>query len=151
MSQGNKNVGLYADAQEALRVVNDYYRTWTRQLSERSFELSLGVIGVNWATFGDLNKVLMNSWSKASLAIVIIGFGITIVGTWRIGELLRKQVDYAEENPGRWEEEFQANQGKSSPWPSTAEIDNTARRLRLVKTFAPVLGGACFVFALFFP
>lgn len=50
----------YANSEEALKDVQDTYIDWTRKLSETSFQLSLAIIGANWAAFGTVDKILSN-------------------------------------------------------------------------------------------
>ena len=61
----------------------DTYIDWTRKLSESSFQLSLAIIGANWAAFGTVDKILSNVWAKFSLIVVIADLAINLIGTWR--------------------------------------------------------------------
>jgi len=141
---------LYESPQDKAKSLHDDYLYWTGRLTESSFALSLAVIGANWAVFGSVDRVLSNPWSEASIAAVIVSLVINLFGSWKLGGKLRKRIEYAESDPGRWQKEFNEAAGKIAPWPSTANIDRWAKTLRFVRTFLPAIGGACFIFALLF-
>jgi len=111
--------------------------------------LSLAVIGANWAVFGSVDKVLNNIFSEISIAAVISSLAFSLVGNGWLGWLLRKRVAYAEQNPPRWQREFDEDTGKSTPWPFTHAIERSAMVLPAAKIFLPVIGGAFFLIALF--
>jgi uncharacterized membrane protein YphA (DoxX/SURF4 family) len=140
---------LYDTPQAALQSILDGYSYWTGKLTESSFALSLAVIGANWAAFGSVDKVLNNIWAEVSIAAVILSLTISLIGHWYLGGQLRKRIAYAEQDAARWRKEFNENAGKSTAWPSTQTIDDWAKVLRFAKMFLPVLGGACFLIALF--
>jgi len=140
---------LYNTPQAALQSILEGYSYWTGKLTESSFALSLAVIGANWTAFGSVDKVLNNIWAEVSIAAVILSLAISLIGHWYLGGQLRKRIAYAEQDAARWEKEFNDNAGKSTPWPSTQMIDDWAKVLRFAKMFLPVLGGACFLIALF--
>ena len=142
---------LYKDPQDALKTLQEGYLYWTGRLTESSFALSLAVIGANWAVFGSVDRVLSNIWSEVSIAAVILSLVFNLFGNWKLGGMLRKRIAYAEEDPKRWEAEFKEASGISSPWPSTPKVDRSAIVLRWLRTFLPVIGGACFLIALFTP
>jgi hypothetical protein len=118
-------------------------------LTEGSFALSLAVIGANWAVFGSVDKILSNICAEISIAVVILSLAISLIGSGCLGMLLRKRVEYAEQNTKRWQKEFAEHAGKSTHWPSTKTIDHWAMAFRIAKISLPVIGGAFFVFALF--
>jgi len=141
--------GLYETPREALKSIRDDYFYWTSKLTESSFALSLAVIGANWAVFGSVDKLLNNICAEISLASVILSLVISLLGNGWLGRLLRKRVEYAEQDVTRWEKEFAENIGKSTPWPSTRTIDCWAGVFRFAKIFLPAIGGAFFLIALF--
>ncbi len=147
--QAQPPTGLYETPRAALQSIREDYSYWTGKLTESSFALSLAVIGANWAVFGSVDKIRNNIWAELSIAAVILSLGIGLIGHWLLGGQLRKRILYAEQNGARWQNEFDENLGKSTPWPSTERIDHSAALFRFLKTFLPVLGGALFLIALF--
>jgi hypothetical protein len=140
--------GLYRTPSDAVREVQTSYRTWTGQLTQRSYELSTAVIVANWATFGSINPLLSNTWAKASIGVVVGGLVVTIFGTWLMSEWLKDRIDYAEGNLGRWADEFEQYKTKKHPWPFTHTIEMVGAGLRITKTFIPLLGGIFYICAL---
>jgi hypothetical protein len=87
--------------------------------------------------------------AKFSIAVVLIGLFLTLLGTWRMGELLRARFEYAEVDRQRWASECAVARQTADPWPYTGKIEELGKKLRVVKTFGPILGGALFIAALF--
>lgn len=133
--------GSYKDPQAALQAVGAWFDSWTRQLSDRSIELSYAIIGANWAVFGSTGKLLSSPYAKVSIAASVLFLGLNLGLTSLIASRLRDRFAYAEDNPVRWKGEFEKSKGKNSPWPSTKGIDNTASILRLVRTWLPLIAG----------
>jgi len=141
---------LYADPHAALKAVHQDYLYWTGKLTESSFQMSVALIGANWAVFGSLDRVLENVWSQVSIAVTIVGLGASLIGTMLMGEMHRFRVQYAEENPDRWSEEFKDTAGKIDPWPFTSAIEKLGSIIRWIRWLSPVIGGAFFIGALVF-
>jgi hypothetical protein len=141
--------GLYSNPQEAVRSVNDGYSYWTGKLTEASFALSLAVIGANWAVFGSVDRILGNWLAEFSIAAAILNLAISLIGSERLGELLRRRINYAEENHPRWQNEFNQSVGQATPWPFTQTIDDVAKVSRYAKVALPIIGGVLFGIALF--
>jgi hypothetical protein len=139
--QPQPSTGLYESPRDALKSISDGYSYWTSKLTESSFALSLAVIGANWAVFGSFDKVRNNIWAGLSIAAVLLTLVISLIGHWYLGEQLRKRIEHAEEDAARWQEEFNENADKSTPWPSTKWIDNWAWVFRLAKMSLQMLGG----------
>jgi hypothetical protein len=142
-------IGLHPSPDAALISIRDDYFYWTGKLTESSFALSLALIGANWAAFGSVDKILNNICAELSIAAVILSLALNLIGNGLLGRLLRKRIEYAEQDPKRWEKEFKENTGKSTHWPSTQGIDGWAGFFRLAKISLPVLGGAFFLIAFF--
>jgi hypothetical protein len=138
----------YPDPGAAQKDVQDDYEYWTGKLTDLSFQLSLAIIGANWAAFEKLDRILQNPWAKSSLSCVILGIAINLLGTKRLGELLRKRLKYAEADPGRWKREYVEAYGKAGHWPFTATTDGLARFLREIKTWFPLVAGLLFLIGL---
>lgn len=139
---------LYRDAGDGLKAVRADYLYWTERLTETSFHLSLGVIAANWAAFGSVEELFGNRWARASVALVIVSLGLSLLGAKRMGELHHKRIDYAAENVDRWEKDCFASLGKRDPWPFTKGIERLGRLMREAKTWLPVGAGAAFLVAL---
>lgn len=140
---------LYETPASAVRAIHEGYLYWTGRLTESSFALSLAVIGANWAVFGSVDRIRSNVWSEISLSIVVFSLVVSLFGNWKMGGMLRRRIDYAEQDPGRWHKEFTETFGKRTPWPFTAAIDRWAVGLRTAKTWLPIIGGGFFLLALF--
>ena len=136
----------YANSDEALKDVQDTYIDWTRKLSETSFQLSLAIIGANWAAFGAVDKILSNVWAKFSLIVVIADLAINLIGTWRMSEILGRKVNYARKDTQGWNKDWGE---KEYPWPFTRESEGLSRFLREVKVWFPLVAAALFFVALF--
>ena len=132
-----------------MKAVRDDFLYWTGKLTDSSFELSLALIGANWAAFGSVQKILTNGWARASLGLVIGSLGLTLIGAKCMGELHRRQIDYAAADPERWERECAAALGRIGPWPFTKGIERLGRGLREAKTWLPLAAGISFLIALF--
>ena len=146
-----QTVALYANPGEAQRAVKEGFEYWTGKLTDGSFQLSLALIGANWAAFGSVQKILSNLWAKSSLGFVILSLAISLAGAKLMGELHRRRIKYAAQDPDRWVRECAAAFGQDSPWPFTRGIEMLARWLRELKTWLPLLAGALFLKGLFAP
>jgi hypothetical protein len=80
--------------------------------------------------------------------LVVVSLAASLVGAWRMGERHLERIDYAEENPGRWSEEFTATAGKRDPWPYSLKIESLAKDMRWAKTWLPIAAGAAFLIGL---
>lgn len=140
---------LYQDPAAALQGLVDSYYYWGEKLTDSSFALSLAVIGANWAVFGSVDQIRGNIWAELSIASILLSLAINLIGMKRLAEAHLKQIEYAEANAARWKGEFDKARNTSNPWPSTAQIDRLARRLRASRTFFPLIGGGLFIAALF--
>lgn len=138
-------VTLYAGPTEAAKAVHEDYLYWTGKLTDTSFQLSVAVIAANWAVFGSTQHLLANTWSKLSISVVILSVGTSLLGAKIMSELHRKRLEYAESDPARWKEEFDAAHGRSDPWPYTRVIEALAFLFRWCKTWLPLAGGALFL------
>jgi len=144
-----EQAALAASAKEGTASVKDDYLYWTGKLTDSSFQLSLGLIGANWAAFGSVQKILSNPWAKSSLALVVASLGLSLAGAKWMSELHRRQVNYADEDPDRWLRECKAAQSRNDPWPYTAQIEDLGRWLREAKLWIPIIAGVLFLIALF--
>lgn len=133
--------GSYKDPQAALQAVGAWFDSWTKQLSDRSIELSYAIIGANWAVFGSTGKLLSSPYAKVSIVVSIFFLGLNLGLTSLIATLLRSRYAYAEDYSALWREEFESSKGKHCPWPSTKAIDNTASILRMARTWLPLIAG----------
>lgn len=133
--------GSYSSPDAALKAVEGWYNSRTRALAARSVELSYAIIGANWAVFGSTGKLLSSPYAKISIGLTVIFLGLNLGLPRLSAHLLRERYSYAESNPARWAQEFQANKGQAVPWPSTEAIDNVARILWEARTWMPLIAG----------
>ncbi len=146
---GTRQAGrLYPSPQEALKAVQEDYLYWSGKVTDYSFQLSLAVIGANWAAFKSLDEILSSIWSKWSLTLVLVNVAASVVGAKVLSELHRRQVNQGEGNPDKWNQEFEAAPRKDDPWPFTDGIVRAGKLTRELKTWLPVLAGVAFVVAL---
>lgn len=140
---------LYENEGDGLTKVHERYHYWTEKLTNSSFELSLSVIAANWAIFGSVQGILTDSWAKYSMAVVLIGLILNLIGTKLMSEWLCKQVNWAEANPESWSNQYKKSLGTSDPWPFTKEIDTLGWYLRQVKTWLPIISVVLLIIGLF--
>jgi hypothetical protein len=140
---------LYKNPGAALKAIRDDYFYWTENLTKNSFTLSITIIAANWAVFGSVDHIMINLWSKLSILLVVLCLALNLAGAKILGELHRKRIEYAENDPKRWHNEFIQTKGTNSNWPSTRAIDRIAIWLRGLKTWLPLSSGAIFFIALF--
>ena len=142
---------LYAAPEDALKAVQSDFHYWTQKLTEYSFSLSVALIGANWAVFGGaVNKGITSFWSKLSLSSVILSLALVLLGAFILGAWHGKIVDYAEENPDRWAEEYvDTLADRKNPWPYTKTMNIVMQALQIARTVLPVLGGIFFFIGLF--
>lgn len=143
--------GASDSPQVALNRVGDWFGSWTKSLSDRSVELSYAIIAANWAVFGSADKVLSSPYARVSIGLTVLFLGLNLGLTRLIGELLRRRYSYAEGDSARWAREFEFSRGKDDPWPSTGMIDGTARILREVRTWIPLISGGALLLGIWFP
>jgi hypothetical protein len=135
--------------QKALEQIHGDYRVWTKNLTDSSFQLSLGLLGANWAAFQQVGDLVNNLWAKWSVILVVIGLLVNLMGALLLSEMLRRRHFYAEADLARWEREHAAApSGPDDPWPSTKGLDEVAAKLRLAKVIFPVLSAILFLCAL---
>lgn len=141
---------LYTGPEEATKALSDAFNYWTQRLNDSSFNLSIAIVGGNWAAFGGVaNKVLSNPWAKASLLLVVAGLAIGLLGAKIMGDRNGKRVDYAEGDYARWREEYKMSIDETdSQWPYTHEIDKLGRQLRWVRAWFPIGAGILFIVGL---
>jgi hypothetical protein len=131
-----------------VKAVREDFLYWTGRLTDSSFQLSLAIIGANWAVFGSVEKILSNVYAKRSLGVVIASLALNLIGAKWMGDMHRRRIDYASKDRDRWERECSAALGRVDPWPFTKGIDRLGRFLRWTKTWLPLLAGALFLVAL---
>ena len=142
---------LYSDSRSAVQTVRDDYLYWTQRLTDGHIQLSVGLIGANWAVFNSINGILNNNWSAASVAVVIVSLVVNLLGIRRMAELHRARIAYAESDPSQWQREFEESlQQKATAWPFTPQIEHLARILRECRTWLPVVSGMLFLAGLLF-
>lgn len=136
-------------SEDALDEVNDYYKTWTGMLTTRSLELSFAIIAANWAVHNNANAILNNIWSKLSILIILLFFGVNLIGSYIMGELLRICCSNAAKNPEKWKQEYEDPGIRPPNWPYTNGIVKLGLYLRIIKLLAPITASVCFLVSLF--
>ncbi len=133
--------GLYQTPTEALKAVCDSFGYWTERLTETSLQMAYAVMAGNWLVFGSVNGILQSNWSKLSLLMVLFALATNVIGAWWLSQLLGKQIDYAECNREKWEDQFKQTIGKHDPWPFTPRIQKAGQRMREIKAFFTLASG----------
>jgi hypothetical protein len=145
-----RRAALDSSARDGLKDVKEDFLYWTGKLTDSSFQLSLALIGANWAAFGgSVTKVVSNTWAKTSLGLVVFGLALSLAGAKWMSELHGSRIDYADEDPERWAGECAAAARGRDPWPYTRGIERLGRCLREAKFWIPLIAGALFLIALF--
>jgi hypothetical protein len=140
--------GFFKDAKDAERALREKYDAWSGKLADLSFQLSIGVIGANWAVCGQKSELIKNRWAVASIAVVVLGILVSVVSTWTVAEMLLRRIRYAQDDPDRWSMEREKFR-KDEHWPFTPAIDAIGSVLRVCRAAAPVIGGILFFVAIF--
>jgi hypothetical protein len=140
---------FYKTPGEALVAVQEGFNYWSGKLTDSSYSLSIAVIGANWAVFGSVDKILHNHWAQWSLAVVILGLGVNLVGMKLLSDAHRKRMDWGEQHRSEWIKDFNDTKGDRKEWPFTKGILRWARFFRECRTWLPLIGGMCFLVALF--
>jgi hypothetical protein len=137
--------GVYADPAAALKAVIDDYLYWTGRLTETSAQMSYAVIAGNWIVFGSVSTILSSPWSKFSLLCVMLSLATSVIGTWLLSECHRRQAEYGDCDPVRWECEFKQFASTKSPWPFTRSIEQIGLLSRFLKAAFVLLGSLLLV------
>ena len=140
---------LYASAGDALRAVRDDYHYWTSRVTDSSLQLALAVVAANWALFNSAAELRKNLWAQLSLAVVVAGVAIGLVGAKYLGDLHNRQIAHAGADPERWKREAREALRSGGPWPYTDQIVRVSWVLREIRTWSPLLAFAFFLGALF--
>lgn len=134
---------------KAAKEIYDGFNAWSSLLTTRSIEVSFAIVAANWAVHGSKNDILHNFYSKWSLIIVIIFFGVNLLGTLLMTKLHDDRCHYIDENKIRWDKEYTQAAAEPSPWPYTNGIELLGAFLRVFKGWVPVIAGVLFVISLF--
>jgi hypothetical protein len=141
---------LYASTGDALRAVRDDYHYWTSRVTDSSLQLALAVVAANWALFNSAAELRKNLWAQLSLAVVVAGVAIGLVGAKYLGDLHNRQIAHASADPDRWRREaLEALRTPGAAWPYTEQIVRVGWILRELRTWSPLLAFAFFLGALF--
>ncbi len=144
----NAGVLAYETSGAAKKTLVQDYQYWSGRITDTSFQLSLALLGANWAVFGTVSGILQNPWARLSILSVVLCLGINLVGARFMSELHRRRFDYAERDSARWQQEFEQTKDHLNPWPFTRRIEMLGRALREAKTWLPVLGAGLFALGL---
>lgn len=140
---------LYASAGDALRAVRDDFHYWTSRVTDSSLQLALAVVAANWALFNSAAELRTNLWAQLSLAVVVAGVAIGLVGAKYLGDLHSRQIAHAGADPEQWKREALEALRHGGPWPYTEQIVRVGWVLREIRTWSPLLAFAFFLGALF--
>ena len=112
--------------------------------------MAYAVIAANWAVYGDAQAIIVNPWAKSSIAIVISFLCLNLFCTWLMTSLYVKRCAYADADKARWSSEFEREKTSPSAWPYTKFIEQLGKFMRLLKVWAPIVGGIVFIIGLFY-
>jgi len=137
--------GVHETSRKALERVGSEFDHWSGKLTETSLQMCYALIGANWVVFGSVGGILNSGWAKLSLLMVMLTLSSNLIGSWWASEAHRKQFEYAEENPTRWESEFEEAKGKRTAWPFSDNMESVGRGMRRIKVSFPLIGGLLLV------
>ena len=137
------------DPGAGLQEVVDAYNDWSSMLTNRSIEASFAVIVANWAVYGSPSLILAKGFAKWSIIVVMVFLAINLLAAFWMSHLHSARFEYAEQDPNRWQREYEKTKGALDPWPYTKAIENLGRWLRVLKAFAPLIAAGLFVVSLF--
>jgi len=140
----------FADAGEAVKELYDGFNDWSATVSSYGIQMAYAVIAANWAVYGGAQAILENPWAKFSVAIVISFLGLNLFCTWLMTMCYAQRCSYADKDKTRWSKEFENEYTSSSAWPYTKFIEKLGDFIRLLKVWAPIVGGIVFILGLFF-
>jgi hypothetical protein len=135
----------YKNPAEGQRTIREEYLYWTGTLTRRSFELSVALLGANWAIFGTVDRVLSNPWSKASILLVGVNLGLNLVVALAMSEMHYHRWEEAEQEPEKWRRAWQEAAHTKSRWPFTKSIECLGRMLSWCKAVLPIASFASFL------
>ena len=139
----------FSSAGDAVKELFEGFNEWSVTVSSYGIHMAYAVIAANWAVYGNAQAIIGNLWAKSSIAIVISFLGLNLFCTWLMTSLYAKRCAYADEDKTRWSSEFEREKTSSSAWPYTKFIDRLGKFMRLLKVWAPIIGGIVFIIGLF--
>lgn len=145
------NATRFESASDATRELHEQFNDWSAAVSKYGQQLALALIAANWAIFGTRAAILLNPFSRWSIAVAVFYLGANLAGAaWITHQFDRRKI-YADDDVGRWKRQYQASIGKRTNWPYTAAIDRFGGRMRVVHTIAPILSGILLLISIIFP
>lgn len=146
---GDPKVRRFDSAGSASKELYEQWNACSGFLTNRSVELSFGILAANWAVYKEPLLLLSNPLAGFSVGVVVLFLALNLVLTWLMAAQYGTRVDYADEDRARWENEFKAAAEKGSPWPYTTGIETLGRLALWMKVGLPVLAGASFILSMF--
>lgn len=140
----------FINAGDAIKELFEGFNDWSANVSTHGMHTAYAVIAANWAVYGDAQAIIGNLWAKFSIAIIISFLGLNLFCTWLMTLCYTEQYDYADEDRERWSSEFEREKIVPSSWPYTKFIEQLGEFMRLLKVWAPIIGGIFFILGLFF-
>jgi hypothetical protein len=129
----------YVSAFKALESLEGGYAYWSSKITETSVQLSFALIAANWAVHGS-DALKTELLPRISVACAFLGLMTTLITANCLTKLIDKRQDYAEEDPSRWEAEWQNSQTQKDPWPYTRAIERVGEISRCLRFWFPILG-----------
>lgn len=139
----------FSNAGDAVKELFEGFNDWSATVSTYGIHMAYAVIAANWAVYGDAQAIIGNHWAKSSISIVISFLGLNLFCTWLMTSHYYKRCVYANEDKARWSSEFEKEKTSSSDWPYTKFIQRLGKFMRLLKVWAPIVGGIVFIIGLF--
>ena len=136
----------YKQPMDAINEVQSAFDDWCSILTSHSVQASYAIIGANWIVRRSAEAILANCWSKWSIIIVMLFLALNLVTTYIMTLMHGKRLDYAEDNPEKWNSEFNR---RPKYWPYTKSIDELGFFVRFCKCALPFTAALFFVVSLF--
>lgn len=125
------------------------FNDWSSSIAAHGMQAAYSIIAANWAVHGDANGILSNSYAKTSMTIIVSFIGLNLLLTGWMTILYKRRINYANDDKGRWNIEFEKENDRSSSWPYTTFIEQLGSVMRFLKVSFPILAGVIFVLSLF--
>lgn len=136
---------VYATPADGMRKLADCYDYWTEKVGNLSFQISIALIGANWAVFS--NNVSDNILSIIS---IFLALGVLVASMVYAGKLanLHHQAFYsAQRDRRKWKDAWERSESFDSQWPFNETIVQAGRTFQNLRIWLSISSGISLVAA----